>query len=136
MPWRADDEPEVVTGVRERATPNAGRSSMLRQWYNIVGEAVEEHGGILTVGYPVFNKHIRELREFHSDEEILAGFERFAGLVGRGKIQVRSKPAWLVFYGRRATLVRRAVVPKKLPAKKVARSPFDIERSPKPSFKR
>ena len=109
---------------------------MMRQWYNIVGETVEEHGGILTVGYPVFNKHVREMREHHTDEEILAGFERFADLVGRGKIQVRGKPAWLVFYGRRATLVRSAAAPRGLPAKSVARSPFDIERSPKPSFKR
>lgn len=131
MSWRGDPDPEPITGVRKKTQPSAGRSALARQWYDIVGDVVKEHGGDADLYYPQFYKHVGELRvKFdHDDEVIVAGFARFAEMVDAGKIDVRGKTAWLVFWSRRNKLVRTVVSDRALPARSEQRNPFDIERS-------
>lgn len=135
MPWRADDEPDVITGGREDERPVAGRSTMLRQWHQIVDDAVEEHNGDPNISYSVFNKHIRELREEgFTDPVIRGGFIRFAEQVRAQTIDVRGKPAWLVFWSRRRRLVRQVVYIDKLPdSVPAAPNPLAVEARPPPN---
>jgi len=98
-----------------------------------------DHGGDADIYYPVFYKHVGELREkFDGDDEVIvAAFIRFAEMVDAGKIDVKGKTAWLVFWSRRNKLVRTAVSERPLPARREQRNPFDIERSaPRNPFER
>ena len=79
---------------------------MYDHWRDIVTEAVEERGGIVRIGPTVFNKHVSLLRDDYDVKTIRDGFRRFAEMVRAGKIDVRGKPAWFVFYGRRETFIR------------------------------
>ena len=105
---------------------------MYDHWRDIVTEAVEERGGIVRIGPTVFNKHVSLLRDDYDPKTIRDGFRRFAEMVRAGKIDVRGKPAWFVFYGRRETFIRIVAPPKKLT--EVERKPAfklsDVERKP------
>lgn len=107
---------------------------MLRQWHQIVDDAVEERNGDPNISYALFNKHLRELREEFTDPVIRAGFVRFAEMVRAHTVDVRGKPAWLVFWSRRRKLVRNVIYVDSLPEVVPApRNPLAIEPRPPPN---
>lgn len=75
-------------------------------WYTYTHDVVTEHGGITSVSRPMMRKHLVELRQQYSVDDIRTGFHRFAEMIRQGKVDVRRKPAWLVFYGQRQRFIR------------------------------
>ena len=72
----------------------------------------------------VIAKYIAILkRDGYDDETIRTGFTHFATDVLNGKVDVRRKPAWFVFFGRRERYVRKvyfSAMPDHVPAQRSA----------------
>ena len=98
-----DDGPAPITdGLRGGPLPGATRKLPLpKYWRQVVDEAVEARGGIARMAPSLFNKHVTEMLQRYSDEEIRRGFRLFAKDVRDGTVDVQGKTAWLVFFGRR-----------------------------------
>jgi hypothetical protein len=95
--------------------------TMYDHWREIVYDAVDAKGGIVRMGPSIFNKHMSILRERYEVTAIRDGFRRFAALVESGKVDVRGKSAWFVFFGRYERFI-----PQFKPAESIA----DVERKP------
>lgn len=113
---RDDDDFEDTSKLSPHKDNKAATTKKLpmpQYWRQTVGDAVERRGGIARVAYSLFNKHLTELRQRNSDDEIRRGFRLFAREVVDGTVDVVGKTAWLVFMGRRERWVYNAA-PKKI----------------------
>lgn len=106
-------EDDDLQGVGVSARPKLKRmrrpTGLYELWRSITDplEWEREIETTFDVPRPLFNKHIADLRSDYSDAEITEGFREFVRQVQAGHIGLVGKPAWLVFYSRRLSLVKR-----------------------------
>ncbi len=93
-------------GSHPAQRPGSSRYQRIyRQWVDIMS-AWELSLIQVSVPRPVFNKHIKELLTKVTEDDLVASFHRFAGDITSGRVSVRDRPAWFVYYGRRQRYLR------------------------------